>query len=184
METARIISEADIIPNRAAGALYVTILDLIKWDAALSSGRILSKASFAQIWSPVRLTNDSLHPYGFGCFLSPVNGPSTIQEAGKGSTIISPAISMMGSPSFKPIVENLFGTPDTFNLDLFSKNYLQKAKSVLKSNLSLLNLFGPVQSIEMVGSSPDKNGTTLHYRVRYKAGSRVATVTRAKSGEI
>ena len=65
MKTARIISEADIIPNRAAGyplvkgewknqewvspvlnttadgSLYFSILDLAHWDAALYSERLL-----------------------------------------------------------------------------------------------------------------------------------------------
>ena len=77
METARIINEADVIPNRAAGyrlergewmnqewvspslnttadgSLYLTILDLVKWDAALSSGKLISKTSYDQMWSPV-----------------------------------------------------------------------------------------------------------------------------------
>ncbi|MBF8247904.1 MAG: penicillin-binding protein [Bacteroidetes bacterium] len=106
METARIINEADIIPNRAAGyrlekgewknqewvspslnttadgSLYFTILDLIKWDAALSAGRVLSRASYDQMWSPMRLTGDSLHPYGFGWSLGPVNGRKTVSHGG------------------------------------------------------------------------------------------------------
>jgi CubicO group peptidase (beta-lactamase class C family) len=250
MGTARIISEADIIPNRAAGyrlengewknqdwvsptlnrsaagALYLTVLDLIKWDSALYSGRILSKASYDQIWSPVRLATDSLQPYGFGWFLSPVNGRKAVYHPGgwQGfnnyiarytddkltvillsnlspdnpgkiaqavAAIYVPALAERvphnmpdRDPSFKPVVESLFGKPDTFNLDLFTRDYRQKGNSNLKSNQSLLNIFGPVQSIEMVGYDSDKNGTTLLYRVRYKAGSRIVTITRAKSGEI
>jgi CubicO group peptidase (beta-lactamase class C family) len=90
MKNTRIISEADIIPNRAAGyqlkdgviknqewvsptvnttadgSLYVTVEDLAKWDAALASEKILSHASFEQIWTPVRLNDGSTAPYGFG----------------------------------------------------------------------------------------------------------------------
>src|SRR5207247_5700631 len=69
MTTTRIISEADIVPNRAAGyrfvkdelknqnwvsptlnttadgALYFTVLDMAKWDAALYGEGVLNKAS-------------------------------------------------------------------------------------------------------------------------------------------
>jgi CubicO group peptidase (beta-lactamase class C family) len=90
MTTARVISEEDIIANRAAGyrleadrllnqeyvsptlnrtadgGLYVTILDLAKWDRALSSGTLLSPSSRDVMWTPVKLANGATYPYGFG----------------------------------------------------------------------------------------------------------------------
>ena len=75
MSTTRIISEEDIIPNRAAGyrvvkgqlknqewvsptlnttadgSLYFSILDLEKWDAALTQGKLLKKSSFDEMWT-------------------------------------------------------------------------------------------------------------------------------------
>ena len=90
MTTARIISEPDIIPNRAAGyrvvngqiknqdwvspslnttadgALYLTIHDMAKWDAALYTEKLLKKASLEQMWTPVKLNDGKTHPYGFG----------------------------------------------------------------------------------------------------------------------
>jgi CubicO group peptidase (beta-lactamase class C family) len=253
METTRIISEADIIPNRAAGyrlekgelknqewvsptfnttadgSLYFTILDLIKWDAALSSGKILLKTSFDQIWSPVHLKGDSIHPYGFGWFLSPINGHKAVYHGGSWQgfntyiaryvndglsvivlTNLSPAIpgkiarsvasiyvpelaeKVLGAisdkePGFKATVESLIAKPDTININygLFTKDYVQKAKAFLKGNLEFLNLFGPVQSIEMIDyNQQNKNAITLQYRIRYKVGSRIATITRTKSDEI
>src|SRR6185503_2626428 len=79
MKTARVISEADIVPNRAAGyrlvngvlknqewvspstnttadgSLYFSILDLAKWDAALYTNRPLKQTTLKQVWSPVSL---------------------------------------------------------------------------------------------------------------------------------
>ncbi len=76
MESARIISEADIVPNRAAGyrlvkgelknqewvspvvnttadgSLYFTILDLAKWDAALYTEKLLKRSSLDLMWTP------------------------------------------------------------------------------------------------------------------------------------
>jgi CubicO group peptidase (beta-lactamase class C family) len=90
MTTARVINEEDIIPNRAAGyrlegdrllnqeyvsptlnrtadgGLYVTILDLVKWDRALYSSELLSPASREAMWTPVRLADGTAYPYGFG----------------------------------------------------------------------------------------------------------------------
>ncbi len=79
MQSARIISEADIVPNRAAGyrlkkgelknqewvapvvnttadgSLYFSILDLEKWDAALYTEKLLKKSSLDLMWTPVKL---------------------------------------------------------------------------------------------------------------------------------
>jgi len=92
MTTTRIISEADIVPNRAAGyrlvkgelknqewvsptlnttadgALYFSILDLSKWDAALYTEKLLKRSSLKQMWTIAMLKNgepNSGH-YGFG----------------------------------------------------------------------------------------------------------------------
>jgi CubicO group peptidase (beta-lactamase class C family) len=104
----RIISEADIVPNRAAGyrlvkgelknqewvaptinttadgSLYFTILDLAKWDAALSGGKLLKRESFEQMWTPVKLNDGKPNAdgYGFGWFIHDVQGHRLIEHAG------------------------------------------------------------------------------------------------------
>jgi CubicO group peptidase (beta-lactamase class C family) len=106
MTTARIISEADIIANRAAGyhfvknelknqdwvsptlnttadgALYFTVLDLAKWDAALYGEKLLKHASLEQMWTPVRLNDNRTSDYGFGWSLSRINGHRIIEHGG------------------------------------------------------------------------------------------------------
>jgi CubicO group peptidase (beta-lactamase class C family) len=106
MNTARIISEADIVPNRAAGyrivkgelknqewvsptlnstadgSLYLTALDMAKWDAALYGERILKKSSLDQMWTAVRLNNGKTHPYGFGWGLGEAQGRRVVQHGG------------------------------------------------------------------------------------------------------
>lgn len=90
MTTARVISEAEIVPNRAAGyrlvkgelknqewvspstnttadgSFYFTILDLAKWDAALYKDRPLKRPSLAEMWTPVKLADGKRKAYGFG----------------------------------------------------------------------------------------------------------------------
>lgn len=46
--------------------IFSIVLDLAKWDAALSSNVLLDSASLKEIWQPVRLNDGSLYPYGFG----------------------------------------------------------------------------------------------------------------------
>ena len=106
MTSTRIISEADIIPNRASGyrlvkgeiknqewvspslnttadgALYTNIVDMAKWDAALYTEKLLKKANLDQMWSPVRLNSGKLYPYGFGWRVTQVNGHKLIEHGG------------------------------------------------------------------------------------------------------
>ena len=106
MSTARIINEADIVPNRAAGyrlvkgqlknqnwvspsmnttadgALYLTIYDMAKWDAALYTDKLLKRSTLEQMWTPVKLSNGKTHPYGFGWMLGEVRGHRIIEHGG------------------------------------------------------------------------------------------------------
>lgn len=106
MSHTRVISEADIIPNRAAGyrlkdgtlknqewvaprlnttadgSLYFTIEDIAKWDEALEKRKILSQASFEQMWRPVRLNDGSAAPYGFGWHIGKTDSGHRLVEHG------------------------------------------------------------------------------------------------------
>jgi len=106
MTSTRIISEADIVPNRSAGyrlvkgelknqewvspslnttadgALYTNVLDLAKWDAALYTEKLLKRSSFDQMWTPVKLNSGKTYPYGFGWSISDVNGHRLLHHGG------------------------------------------------------------------------------------------------------
>ena len=108
MSTTRIISEEDIIPNRAAGyrlvkgelknqewvsptfdstadgALYFTILDLEKWDAALYTEKLLKKSSLEQMWTVAKLNNGQPNKanYGFAWDIKQMNGHKVIEHSG------------------------------------------------------------------------------------------------------
>jgi len=105
MRTARIIDEADIIPNRAGGyrhengqlknqewvaprlnttadgSLYWSVRDLVAWDTAVRRRAILKPESWAQILTPVRLTSGKTYPYGMGWSLEE-RGGKPLQEHG------------------------------------------------------------------------------------------------------
>jgi CubicO group peptidase (beta-lactamase class C family) len=108
METTRIINEADIIPNRAAGyrsvkgelknqewvsptvnttadgSLYFSILDLAKWDAALYTEKLLKRSSLEQMWTPAKFNNGSPNPdhYGFGWYITSDHGRRVVGHSG------------------------------------------------------------------------------------------------------
>lgn len=106
MTTAQVISEADIVPNRAAGyrllkgevknqewvspstnstadgSYYVSILDLAKWDAALYTDRPLTQSSRDKIWTPAKLRDGSTKDYGFGWHLGNYHGHRLVFHGG------------------------------------------------------------------------------------------------------
>ena len=106
MSTARIISEADIVPNRAAGyriangqlknqnwvspslnttadgALYFTVYDMAKWDAALYTEKLLKRSSLEQMWTKMKLNDGKPVGYGFGWGLAEVRGHRVIEHGG------------------------------------------------------------------------------------------------------
>lgn len=106
MRTARVISEADIVANRAAGyrmengelknqswvapslnttadgSLYLSLRDLIAWDAGVRERRILKPESWRMVLSPVALNSGKPYPYGFGWAVDVVNGHRVEQHGG------------------------------------------------------------------------------------------------------
>jgi CubicO group peptidase (beta-lactamase class C family) len=106
MKTARVITEADIVPHRAAGyqqengelknqdwvapklnttadgSLYWSLRDLLAWNAAVERRAVLSRESWNQILTPVRLASGKSYPYGFGWSLDDRNGRPVQQHGG------------------------------------------------------------------------------------------------------
>jgi CubicO group peptidase (beta-lactamase class C family) len=108
MTSTRLISEADIIPNRSAGyehkgdkiqnqswvsptlnstadgALYFNVLDLAKWDAALYGTQILKQSSLDRSWTVFSLNDGKPNNanYGFAWEITSVNGHKQIDHGG------------------------------------------------------------------------------------------------------
>jgi len=108
MTSTRIITEADIVPNRSAGyrlvkgelknqewvspvvnttadgSLYFTTLDLEKWDSALYTEKLLKRSDLDLMWTVVKLKDGKPNKgnYGFGWFVEQRNGHRCIQHDG------------------------------------------------------------------------------------------------------
>jgi CubicO group peptidase (beta-lactamase class C family) len=108
MTSTRLISDADIIPNRSSGyelhddklqnqdwvsptfnstadgTLYFNVLDLAKWDEALYGTRLLKQSSLDRIWTVFALNDGKPNPanYGFGWEMNTLNGHKVIEHGG------------------------------------------------------------------------------------------------------
>ena len=106
MKTARGISDADIVPHRAAGyhqvdgilknqdwvsptmnstadgSLYWSINDLVAWARGVEKAAVLSSASWKQIYTPVQLNSGKSYPYGFGWQLDEAAGHPRYHHGG------------------------------------------------------------------------------------------------------
>jgi len=89
MKTARIVSDADIVPNRVAGyrmskdrilnqdwvsptfnqtadgCFRLSLNDLLAWERGVRARALLKPESWSQIFKPVVLKSGKTHPYGF-----------------------------------------------------------------------------------------------------------------------
>lgn len=108
MSATRIINETDIVPNRAAGyrlvkgevknqawvsptmnttadgSLYVNVLDMARWDAALYTDKLLKPSSLHLMWTPVKLSDGKPNSagYGFGWRMGEIRGHRVIEHGG------------------------------------------------------------------------------------------------------
>jgi len=106
MPSARVISEQDIVMNRAAGyemvdgqiknqewyappfntmadgSLYLSLLDYLAWDRGLRAGAILTPESWKQVYTPARLSSGKTYPYGFGWFIDESKGAPWYRHSG------------------------------------------------------------------------------------------------------
>jgi CubicO group peptidase (beta-lactamase class C family) len=77
--------DSDLTDVFAAGAIVSTMGDLLKWNAALDNGRLLSQRSRELMWTGVKLNSGVTYPYGLGWRLDDHNKKRTIWHSGSTS---------------------------------------------------------------------------------------------------
>jgi N-acyl-D-aspartate/D-glutamate deacylase/CubicO group peptidase (beta-lactamase class C family) len=106
MTSARVISEQDIVPHRAAGyrlledalqnqswvspslnttadgSLYLSLRDMIAWDRGLRARAVLTPESWQTVFTPVTLESGRKHPYGFGWEVDRIAGQAVHRHGG------------------------------------------------------------------------------------------------------
>jgi CubicO group peptidase (beta-lactamase class C family) len=71
-----------LMTNHGDRGLLSTALDLARWDAALSDGRLLTSATRDAMWQRVSLTDGSTYGYGLGWFVDTVRGHRHVYHPG------------------------------------------------------------------------------------------------------
>lgn len=66
----------------AAGSLISSVDDLVKWDAALYTGKLVKQETLIRAWAPYRLINGRSTKYGYGWGISDVAGIPSIEHGG------------------------------------------------------------------------------------------------------
>jgi CubicO group peptidase (beta-lactamase class C family) len=74
---------APSIAGYGGGGIRSTVLDLAKWDAALYTDQLLTRATLEQMWTPVKLNNGTSHGYGFGWEIDQKSDHRRIWHAGR-----------------------------------------------------------------------------------------------------
>lgn len=77
--------DSDLTDVFSAGAMVSTVGDLVKWNAALDGGKLLSRASYDAMWTPMKLNGGTNHLYGFGWRLDQHNGRRAVSHSGSTS---------------------------------------------------------------------------------------------------
>ncbi|MFN2579305.1 MAG: serine hydrolase domain-containing protein [Pyrinomonadaceae bacterium] len=68
----------------AAGAICATATDVVKWQAAVDAGRVLSESSLNVMRTPTRLADGTLIDYGLGTRLGTLEGHRLLGHTGGG----------------------------------------------------------------------------------------------------
>jgi CubicO group peptidase (beta-lactamase class C family) len=77
----------------AGGAVCATATDLVKWQAALDSGRVLTPSSLALMRTPTTLSDGTTIDYGLGTRLGSLDGHRVLGHTG-------------GTGGFRPLLES------------------------------------------------------------------------------
>ena len=65
------------------GCIYSSLNDLVKWDRALYSSKLVSEELLEEAFNPGKLSNGTLTEYGFGWFIITRNGVKVLHHAGE-----------------------------------------------------------------------------------------------------
>ena len=73
----------DLTDVFSAGATVSTVLDLVKWDAALEAESLLKRSSLDRVWTPTRLNSGQTHPYALGWYVETLRGHDRVRHNGQ-----------------------------------------------------------------------------------------------------
>ncbi len=215
MTRTRIISEEDIIPRRAAGyrlvkgelknqewvspslnstadgALYFTVEDLQKWDGALYTERLLTKASLERMWTVEKLNNGKPNKanYGFAWEIDSANGHRVIAHGGawQGFTCyiaryVDDRLTVVALTNLGLLRDIADGRakPDGFTEELQKQLFPDEIAALGPA----LKEFGQVKTMELMERTAEGGQRNYRYRARYSQRTIMLSIGLTKDDKI
>ncbi len=151
----------------AAGALMSTVDDLAKWDAAISSGKILKPATWSQAFKPYTLSTGKPTNYGYGWETSKVRDA---QQIGHGGDIHGFSVYTLRLPEQKVYVA-LLSNADTGLV----------RPSVVAKKAAAIAMGNPYPELRPVALEP---ATLASYAGDYKLNDQITRTVRAAKNHL
>lgn len=92
-----------------SGGIQSTVVDWVKWDAALHGETILSKSLKEQVWTPAKLNDGKESPYGFGWNLRKIAGKTVVSHSGGTAGFTSNVVRHIDSKLTVVVLQNVQG---------------------------------------------------------------------------
>lgn len=90
----------------AAGALVSSVDDLVLWDAALYTNKLVKQETLKRAWTPAKLTSGKLTHYGFGWAINSYEGHNVIEHGGGINGFSTYALRMPDDRVFVAVLTN------------------------------------------------------------------------------
>jgi len=90
----------------AAGSLMSTVDDLAKWNAALLTDKLIKQETLKRAWTPYVLKSGKPTKYGYGWYMTSVEGSRTIEHGGGINGFVTDAVRLPGEKISVVILTN------------------------------------------------------------------------------
>jgi CubicO group peptidase (beta-lactamase class C family) len=100
------VADIDVTLAFSAGALVTTVDDMARWEAAISSGKLLKPASWRQAFTACRVTPDGPCNYGYGWNIGTLAGHKMIHHGGSIPGFTAQALRLPDDKVFVAVLTN------------------------------------------------------------------------------
>lgn len=103
----------------SAGAIHSTVGDLLKWNRALVTGKLVKKETLERAWTPYRLNNGKPTDYGYAWNTGILQGSRLVEHGGNAGGFMVHDMYFPGEDLFVAVFENFRGKlPEIVATDL------------------------------------------------------------------
>lgn len=154
----------------AAGALISNAGDLVRWNQALVSGKVVSPASYEQMTTPHVLADGEATTYGFGLGIDTLDGVKRVQHGGG----INGFNSMLATYPESGLTVAVISNSNGYRAATLAT---QIARAALGLEAEVLDLPVPKEQIERLSGSYNLVGTPMDLRVFEQDGKLMGQAT-------